>query len=451
MQPSYPAWPPPPAQNPSQAHSPSAAPYGQCVRCGSIQPASAFCRNCGVGPVPPLPGSWVPRRRDTADRVLALLVLGVVIACLLACVVTTVLLSTQGNPGALFWATLAAVVPAVGYGAVILAVDRTDPEPRRLIAFAVGWGALAAILLAIVLELIAIGILAAALGPEGGSILGTTVVAPLVEESTKGLALLILLLFLRHHLDNTLDGIVYGALIGLGFALTENILYFAAAYLDGGVGSVGELFVVRSIVNGLGHEVYTALLGAAVGWARGQHGRGGWRLIVPILGWGAAVAAHGLWNTGSILIGVLIEFGDFSLIRASLVAGPFLSVPPLALVVALIVVARQHERETVRRHLGTEVWLGVLSPAEWEVAADPRRRRAAVQAARRTGGRRAGRAQRRFFRLAVRLAMHDYHLARGERPSWPRVWEAQRWRWELAALRWSLTHGGDQAAVTAPR
>lgn len=392
--------------------------------------------------VPPLPSSWIPRRRDSADRVLGLLVLAGIVAGLLACVGIYVLAATEGDPGALFWATLAAVVPAVVYGAVILAVDRTDPEPRRLIAFAIGWGALAAVLLAILLEVAAIGVLSAMLGPVGGSVLGSTVVAPLVEESTKGLALLILILFLRHHLDNTLDGIVYGALIGLGFALTENIGYFAFAYLDGGVGSVGELFVVRSLVNGLGHEVYTALTGAAVGWARGRHGRGGWRVVVPFLGWSAAVAAHTLWNTGSILIGVLIAVADFSLIKASLVAGPFLSVPPLALVIALIVVARQHERETVRRHLGTEVRLGVLSPAEWTVAADPRRRRDAVRAAREAGGRRAGRAQDRFFRLAIRLAMHDYHLARGERPTWPRVWEAQRWRWELAALRWSLATTG---------
>lgn len=441
MQPSYPAWSPPA----SSTSSPAAAPYGQCVRCGLIQPASAFCRSCGVAPVPPLPSSWIPRRRDTADRVLGLLVLSGIVAVLLGCVGLYVLGATEGDPGALSWATLAAVVPAVGYGAVILAVDRTDPEPRRLIAFAVGWGALAAIVLAILLEVIAIGLLSAVLGPASGSVLGSTVVAPLVEESTKGVALLVLLLVLRRHLDNTLDGIVYGALIGLGFALTENIGYFAFAYLDGGVGSVGELFVVRSLVNGLGHEVYTALTGAAVGWARGRHGQGGWRLVVPFLGWSAAVAAHGLWNTGSILIGVMIEVADFSLVRASLIAGPFLSVPPLALVIALIVVARQHERETVRRHLGTEVGLGVLSPAEWAVAADPRARRQAIRAARQAGGRAAGRAQRRFFRLAIRLAMHDYHLARGERPSWPQVWEAQRWRWELAALRWSLAHmGGGQ-------
>ena len=446
MLPPAPAWPPlPTAVVPAQS---SAAPYGRCVRCGLIQPASAFCRTCGLAPVPPLPGSWVPRRRDTADRVLGLLVLAVITACLLACVGLYVLGATEADPGALLWATLASVVPAVVYGAVILAVDRTDPEPKRLIAFAVGWGALAAVVLAIVLEVIAIGVLSATLGPTGGTILGSTVVAPLAEETTKGLALLILLLFLRNHLDNTLDGIVYGALIGLGFALTENIGYFAFAYLDGGVGSVGELFVVRSLVNGLGHEVYTALTGAAIGWARGRHGRGGWRGVMPVLGWSAAVAAHGLWNTGSILIGVLIEGANFSLIKASLVAGPFLSVPPLALVIGLIVVARRHERETVRRHLGTEVWLGVLSPAEWSVAADPRQRRLAVRAARTAGGRRAGRAQRRFFRLAIRLAMHDYHLALGERQTWPHVWEAQRWRWELAALRWSLAQAGSGAKAT---
>jgi RsiW-degrading membrane proteinase PrsW (M82 family) len=346
------------------------------------------------------------------------------------------------NPGALGWSLLAATVPAVGYGGLILALDRNDPEPKRILLFAFLWGALAAVVLALVLELVASTLLAGALGPDGGALLDVAVVAPLVEETTKGLALLILLVPLRRYLDNTLDGLVYGAIVGLGFALTENIAYFAEAYLEGGVRALGELFLIRSVINGLGHIVYTGLTGAAVGWARGRYGRGWLRLVVPALGWSAAVLAHGLWNTGSIAIGYLVAYHDLSLLEAAGMVGPLLSVPPALLAGWVALVARRHEVAVVRRHLGAEVLLGVISPREWVATADRGLRARAIREAEAHGGRVAERRQRRFFQLATRLALFNAHLARGERPNAERLLESQRWRWELASLRAALAGRG---------
>ena len=52
--------------------------------------------------------------------------------------------------------------------------------------------------------------------------------APVTEEASKGLFLLLLLWWRRAELDGVLDGIVYAGMVGIGFAFTENILYLAA-------------------------------------------------------------------------------------------------------------------------------------------------------------------------------------------------------------------------------
>ena len=413
------------------------APPGQCRRCGVAQPASAFCRSCGASAVPPLPVMW-PKRPVSGGRQFGNILLIFLAAVLISCVLFLLVAGAAERPSALFWAGLAAFAPAVVYGSLILLLDRADPEPRKLLLFAFGWGAVAAVVLALILEILFSAVFTAILGPNGGALLDFTVIAPVVEETTKGMALLILLHWVRGHLDNTLDGIIYGAFVGLGFSVTENIVYFTNAYIEGGAGSLGELFVVRSGVNGLGHVVYTAMTGAAVGWARGRYGRGGWRFVVPVLGWSGAVLAHSLWNTGALALGYLIEYEDFSFLRATLTVGPFLSGPPLVFMVAVALIARRREMETIRRHLGAEVALGVISPQEWVAASDRQRQRAAIEGAERRGGRDAGRRQRRIFQLAARLALFNAHIAKGERPSVERMLESGTWRWELASLRAEL-------------
>ena len=56
--------------------------------------------------------------------------------------------------------------------------------------------------------------------------------APVVEESVRGLAILLILWFQRRELDGVVDGLVYAGLAGAGFA-TENILYLGRAWPPG--------------------------------------------------------------------------------------------------------------------------------------------------------------------------------------------------------------------------
>ena len=147
----------------------------------------------------------------------------------------------------------------------------------------------------------------------GGFVVGFTdrqslaVVAPVTEEASKGLFLLLLLWWRRAELDGILDGIVYAGMVGIGFAFTENILYLAAAYNGtdgmgpGGTAAVTTTFVLRCLFSPFAHPLFTAFTGIGVGIAVAalpQAGRGSWRRCS---GYFLAVVAHAIWNASTRL------------------------------------------------------------------------------------------------------------------------------------------------------
>ena len=70
------------------------------------------------------------------------------------------------------------------------------------------------------------------LGPEAALMIGAPIAAPLVEETTKGLGLLLLFWLVRSEFDNVRDGLVYGALIGAGFNWFESALYVQQNFVE---------------------------------------------------------------------------------------------------------------------------------------------------------------------------------------------------------------------------
>jgi RsiW-degrading membrane proteinase PrsW (M82 family) len=422
-----------------------------CHRCLLVQPPANYCRNCGQPAPGDVPPSFIPKQRDSFIRAVGLSIMTMMIACMLCCVLLNTIGSTGFDLDVIALSLTAAIVPTVLYGSLVVWLDRNEPESWELLGFAFLWGAVVAIFFALVLNSAAWSIFTLASDASTGDILTAVVAAPLVEESAKGLLVLLVLVFKRRHIDGMLDGLVLGALVGLGFAMTENITYFGITYRENGADQLGALFVIRSVINGLGHAVWTSFTGAAVGWARARHGRGVLRAIVPPVGWTGAVVGHGVWNLGaSIVIGILaIGFERVYLLddwQALLIAGtigglPF-SVPPLLMIYIIARLAREHEAEVVRRYLPVEVALGMFSAEEWEIVTNGGKRRAALDLAAASGGRIRRRQQQRLFEIATKLSFFHYHALKGERPDKREVIRAEQLRWQLGALRWAMLNSG---------
>jgi hypothetical protein len=102
---------------------------------------------------------------------------------------------------------------------------------------------------------------------------------------------LIFLIF-RNEIDSVLDGLIYGSMIGFGFAAVENVLYFAGETHVGGL--LGLVFF-RAVLFGMLHALFTGLTG--VGFALGKFSRRfGMKILWPLLGLALAMFTHALHN-----------------------------------------------------------------------------------------------------------------------------------------------------------
>ncbi len=193
---------------------------------------------------------------------------------------------------------------------VIWFLDRFEKEPIWLLALTFLWGAVPAIVISLIVEMI-FGIpLKYVLGAGTADVVSASIVAPVVEESAKALALLAVFFLLRNELDDILDGIVFGAIVGAGFAWIEDIFYISGAFAEGGFGNMGTVFFLRVFVFGLNHAFFTALTGLGLGIARMVRSCwvGG---LAVILFFGLAVGAHFFHNALVSVAGdagVLVSF-----------------------------------------------------------------------------------------------------------------------------------------------
>ena len=188
------------------------------------------------------------------------------------------------------------------YFLIIKGVDRYEPEPLWLLIGMFLWGAVVATATAIIGNTIGAATIQAALDLSARDPLlrasTASFVAPLVEESTKGAGLLVLwalsALWLKE-VDGALDGAVYGGVIGLGFTLTEDILYVSSSGAKMGAAGFTAVFFLRTILAGLGHASFTAMAGIGVGIAAETRSVLV-KFLAPVGGWLAAVGLHFLHN-----------------------------------------------------------------------------------------------------------------------------------------------------------
>jgi protease PrsW len=187
------------------------------------------------------------------------------------------------------------------YFLIIKGMDRYEPEPIWLLAAVFFWGAVVATLVSLVMNGVGEGVLSAALSaPADSQIVQSSTasfVAPLVEESAKGSGLLLLWVLSAiwlHEIDGPLDGAIYGGVIGLGFTLTEDVLYVGSAATQGGTQAFA-LYLVRTVAAGLSHASFTAMTGLGVGVAL-ETRSSALKVLAPVAGWMSAVGLHFVHN-----------------------------------------------------------------------------------------------------------------------------------------------------------
>ena len=280
---------------------------------------------------------------------------------------------------------LLAVVPFVIVWFAVRLIDRWEPEPRRLLVFAVAWGAIASVAIALGVDAV-LAFLVGGLGDTFGSV----VQAPIVEEVAKGLGLLLLYAGARRSFDGPVDGIVYGALIGAGFAFTENVQYFAVSFIEGGAVQVGGVFFLRAVLSPFAHVMFTSLTGFALGLAARRALRTGPALRYAVPGLVGAIVLHALWN------GSATFFNFFELYAT-------LQVPLFVLFILGILALRREEARLTRARLGEYAAAGWFTAHEVDMLATGPGRRSAVAWARSLPGDRSAQ-MRTFIRDATALA-----------------------------------------------
>ena len=180
----------------------------------------------------------------------------------------------------------AALCPAVVLFWYIYRKDSARPEPIRLLLMAFLYGMLSAPLaLCFDYGLQLLGLPMQPTTTVAGSALAAFFGAALPEECAK-LIMLLLLLRRNRNLDEYLDGIVYAACVGLGFASVENIMYLFDA--DDWV-SVG---ITRGLLTVPGHFAFACAMGYYLSlWHFGGGSR--WAVVKML---SVPIVLHWVWD-----------------------------------------------------------------------------------------------------------------------------------------------------------
>lgn len=288
----------------------------------------------------------------------------------------------------------------------IYLLDLYEREPMSLVLGALVWGAVAATVLSGIANEGWGLVVARVGGPMFAAEWTAALTAPFVEETLKLSGVVLIYLIARDEMDDMMDGFVYGAMVGLGFALVEDVFYFIAIF-GGTPGGVLAGFYVRVVSSGLyGHVLYTGLSGMGVAYFVSRRGEVpfGRRLAVAIGLFGAAVAGHFLWNSPflNFFPGNVDDVGDW--LRIPLAAA-VKGAPLLLVVVVLIRLARRRERMWLEVALRSEVDSPALSEEELRVLLDPSARRRSRREMRARAGDAAERLLKRLQKEQVNLAM----------------------------------------------
>lgn len=376
-----------------------------CTNCGTeLLPGATFCTNCGKTvsgasqAVQSLPAG--PARSNDRYIKWALWTAAILAMCVLGLAGIAFVGGSLGV--ALIVGAVIATLPVPLYLALALWIDRYEKEPIGMLAVTFLWGGTVAIFFSGIINSVGGAVVGAFLGGGIGQFYTSVISAPIVEETTKALALLILFFWKKDEFDGVVDGIVYAAMVGLGFAMVENFIYYGRALAGGGIVEGALVFGIRGVFSPFSHPVFTAMTGIGLGLARQSHNTFV-KLAAPLAGLTAAIVLHAIWNGSSYVLG-----GGLGLLFLLFIYSPFLIIAVLA--VSFFALSR--EGRVIRQYLTPELQRGLISQQEYDALGSVTGRLgSSFRALRRGFG--SWRAYSRFSQTATELAFHRDRVARG--------------------------------------
>jgi RsiW-degrading membrane proteinase PrsW (M82 family) len=376
-----------------------------------------------------------PLRRPTVARVAAV---SIAFLLLFAAVVICLVVGGLGTEAArvfmsaLAFSSLLSVIPLV----VLWFLDRRERESPWLFAAAFLWGGLIATTIALPANTAAIfavarwleanAALKEMLGPDAALMIGAPLSAPIVEESTKGLGIVLLFWLMRSEFDNVRDGFVYGALVGAGFNWFESALYVQQNFAQFGDAPYGFQLGARYAWFGLaGHAMFSGIFGASLGLARATRSTVV-RWTAPVAGFLLAVLAHA-WNNALPLVFAVAasqageappmesaappDLGLLEVMWGTSLSNLVIFLPFVLLMAWIIRRSGEHERAVIREELEDEVGRAV-TPAEFAaIAADRRYRTRRIDRAHRSASAALVNAQNELAFRKRRLKDRGFDLA----------------------------------------
>jgi RsiW-degrading membrane proteinase PrsW (M82 family) len=314
-------------------------------------------------------------RRNHLIRAAVLIGLGV----LLWLLVIDVFVFTQSAGPVVAAVCALACLPTTAFGLfVVRRMDRNHKEPWRLVLVAAAWGAIVATSLVVWGETLWESSAQHALVPGPGLDTSLAFMAGILEELSKGTAVLLLFLVMRNQFDDVVDGIVYGAAVGLGFNFLESVSYMTnlySIYVPEGNGyfAAGIQWYGRQVL-GLffGHATYTAYIGAGVGIAR-QLPAVRQKVLAIVAGFVVAIAGHFAWDAWATFFPIdnsLLGIVEVHL-RTLVINGPL-----TAGVIALLLFGIRYEGQNLLDQMRKEAATGqgAILPEEVAVLASPLQR-----------------------------------------------------------------------------
>lgn len=312
------------------------------------------------------------------------------------------LIGIETGPVALLLGLLTATIPVPLYIVLVLWIDRYEAEPLWMLATAFFWGALIATFFAFLLNTSMQVIVQALSNATAGEAFAAVVSAPIVEETGKAFILFVFFFAKKDEFDGVIDGVVYASMAALGFAMSENILYYGKAAASGGGQALTAIFILRGFFAPFSHPLFTSLTGIGLGLAR-QSNNLAIKTIAPIIGLLAAIFMHSLWNASAVFGGGPVFILTYILVM----------VPAFFVMLIVISFALRREGRVVREFLVVDLERGFLTQEEYQQLGSITGRMGSSFNALSSTGYKAWRARMRFNQLASELAFHRSRASRG--------------------------------------